>query len=580
MSFPTAVHAQAIEAWSQLFSGAPFTYSGRGLAVGTSGNVYVGGSSGDTSVQEALTVAYSSEGEALWTNYYAVSGSAMPRVASVAMDSAENVFVTGGYVLPPSSARCATLKYSQAGVPMWTNVYNVADKWGSDLAVDPDGNVCVLASSSASGAAIIKYSNAGAQLWAKTFSCKARAMAVDSDGNVYMTGDVDLPGIVTLKYSNTGTLLWTKYYNTGYISANIRAMALDHSGNVVVTGALNINNEETGLLIKYSSAGLPMWTNCVTGGAVAIDDSGNIYVADTSLGAGNSSLDYLTVKYSSAGVPVWTNRYDGPGSWYEEPKAITLDASGNVYVTGNALNLNTSLDARYSDVLTVAYSSGGALLWTKRFNGPANETDWAQAVAADASGNIYVRGFSQTGDSAAYYYDLATIKYVTPPIITRQPASCTNAVGTSASFIVEVAGSAPFSYQWRRGGTNLVDEGNISGVTTTNSLIANVQPADAAGYIVVVTNAYGSVTSIVAQLTVVVPPNPGRFTNLSYSPTMGFSFIFRDATVGQPYRIQRSPSAVAGSWTDWQSFNYNGPVGFLDFEATGAERRFYRAVSP
>jgi hypothetical protein len=172
------------------------------------------------------------------------------------------------------------------------------------------------------------------------------------------------------------------------------------------------------------------------------------------------------------------------------------------------------------------------------------------------------------------------VKYVTPAIIARPPGSQTNAVGTTASFTVEAAGNVPLSYQWRRQGTNLVDGPSISGVTTTNLLISNVQLVDAAGYSVVVTNAYGSVTSFVAQLTVTIPPSPGRLTNCSYSPVMGFSFIFRDGTVGQPYRIQTSTSLAAGGWVDWQSFTYSGPIGFMDVSATGAERRFYRAISP
>jgi hypothetical protein len=35
-----------------------------------------------------------------------------------------------------------------------------------------------------------------------------------------------------------------------------------------------------------------------------------------------------------------------------------------------------------------------------------------------------------------------------------------------------------------------------------------------------------------------------------------------------------------GSWTNWQSFTYTEPTGFMDVGATGAERRFYRAISP
>ena len=99
---------------------------------------------------------------------------------------------------------------------------------------------------------------------------------------------------------------------------------------------------------------------------------------------------------------------------------------------------------------------------------------------------------------------------------------------------------------------------------------------DATEYSVVVTNTYGSTTSSVAQLTVV---NRGRFTNLSYSPDTGFSFIFRDATVGRPYRIQVS-SSLTGGWLDWQTFNYLGPVGFSDLGALETTNRFYRAVSP
>jgi hypothetical protein len=176
--------------------------------------------------------------------------------------------------------------------------------------------------------------------------------------------------------------------------------------------------------------------------------------------------------------------------------------------------------------------------------------------------------------------DFVTVKYVVLPVIARQPLSCTNAVGATASFTVEAAGSLPINYQWRRQGTNLVNGPNLSGVMTTNLLIANVQLADAAGYTVVVTNAYGSVTSSVAQLTVTIPPSPGRFTRLAYSPDTGFSFIFRDATVGKPYRIQTSPSLAEGSWVDWMNFTYTEPTGFMDAGATGVEGRYYRAVSP
>jgi len=192
----------------------------------------------------------------------------------------------------------------------------------------------------------------------------------------------------------------------------------------------------------------------------------------------------------------------------------------------------------------------------------------------DGSNNVVVAG-SSTGSGGNA--DFTTIKYLCVPLpeITCQPLSRTDAVGTTATFFVTAREA--LHYQWCKDGTNLLDGPNLSGVTTTNLVITSVQLSDAGGYTVVVTNDYGSVTSSVAQLTVV---NPGRFSNQSYSPAMGFSFIFRDATVGRPYRIQRSSSMAEGSWLDWQSFTYTEPIYLTDMGATGAERRFYRAVSP
>lgn len=72
----------------------------------------------------------------------------------------------------------------------------------------------------------------------------------------------------------------------------------------------------------------------------------------------------------------------------------------------------------------------------------------------------------------------------------------------------------------------------------------------------------------------------GRFGSLAYSPATGFSCILSDATVGQPYRIQTSPSLVEGSWTDFTNFTYTGPIVINDPSAVGATDKFYRAVTP
>ena len=82
-------------------------------------------------------------------------------------------------------------------------------------------------------------------------------------------------------------------------------------------------------------------------------------------------------------------------------------------------------------------------------------------------------------------------------------------VGGTAAFSVTAAGTAPLSYQWNFGGTNIV------GATNTILTLTNVQLSQAGNYTVLVTNAYGSVLSSNAVLTVnsAAALRPGDFRN-------------------------------------------------------------------
>ena len=64
-------------------------------------------------------------------------------------------------------------------------------------------------------------------------------------------------------------------------------------------------------------------------------------------------------------------------------------------------------------------------------------------------------------------------------------------------------GSAPLNYQWLFNGTNLTDAGNIFGSATNTLIVTNALFSNAGSYWVLVSNAYGSVTSAVATLTIV-----------------------------------------------------------------------------
>ena len=101
---------------------------------------------------------------------------------------------------------------------------------------------------------------------------------------------------------------------------------------------------------------------------------------------------------------------------------------------------------------------------------------------------------------------VATLVISTPPTLTTQPATQTAIAGSSVTFTVGTDGSGPFIYQWRFNGLNLAEGGGTSGANTPTLTRANLQPAAAGSYSVLIGNAVGSVTSSNALLTVLVPP--------------------------------------------------------------------------
>jgi Beta-propeller repeat len=153
----------------------------------------------------------------------------------------------------------------------------------------------------------------------------------------------------------------------------------------------------------HAQGGVPLWTNrydAETGGAqpsaVVVDRSGNVFVTGTTgrTGIGNEGDDYTTIKYSNTGVPLWTNRYDGPVNGGDWPSGSAVDGNGNVFVTG--VSPVSSRLGTHDDYATIAYSSAGVALWTRRYNSGDGNGASASAIAVDSSGNVFVTGSSGT----------------------------------------------------------------------------------------------------------------------------------------------------------------------------------------
>jgi hypothetical protein len=401
-----------------------YTGSAWGVAVDASGNVFVAGYSvGSGGDWDYAMFAYSGAGVPLWTDSYGGRAAASDIANAVAVDASGNVFVTGYSYGTEGYEDYATIAYSGAGVPLWTNRYNGPGN-GSDIAiamaVNRSGNVFVTGSSVGRGGdpeidgayTTIAYSSAGLPLWTNRCNGSPSAIAVDGSGNVFVTGssgyyfeDLLIRDYATVAYSGVGVPLWTNRYNgpaNGPDKAT--AIAVDASGNIFVTGysySGEFFNYDC-VTIAYSGAGVPLWTNRygqALGSAVAVDGSGNVFVT------GSSGGDYATIAYSGAGVPLWTNRYDGPENGDDVAKALAVDANGNVFVTGSSSSAGYTGD---SDYVTIAYSGVGVPLWTNRYNGPGNWEDQPTVIAVDVSGNVFVTGNS-TGSGGSY--DYATIAY-------------------------------------------------------------------------------------------------------------------------------------------------------------------------
>jgi len=362
-----------------------------------------------------------------WVARYNNVGNSYDDARAIALDNQGNIYVAGASWSAAVNGDYATIKYDPAGNQLWVARYN-GDANGEDfvfaMTVDDSGCAYVtgysLGSSATFDYATIKYDPNGNQLWVARYDANdydtAGAIATDSSGNVYVTGSSYGSGTdsdyATIKYSPAGNQLWVARYNgpaNDYDGAS--AVAVDNSGNVYVTGVSQGSGSSWDYAtIKYGPAGNQLWVVRYNGPAnsydsacaLAVDNAGNVYVTGESIGIGTED-DYATIKYDTNGNQLWVARYNGPGNFYDDATAMALDNAGNVYVTGTSMCNGTIYD-----YATIKYSPDGSQLWLAYYNGPGNGNDKPYALAVDNLDNAYVTGFSHGSGTEE---DYATVKY-------------------------------------------------------------------------------------------------------------------------------------------------------------------------
>ena len=398
------------------------------LALDGSGNVYVAGSSDNSTNSDYATIKYSTSGAQLWIARYNGPANNYDGAQALAVDRLGNVYVTGTSISSAGDYDYATVKYSSSGTEQWSAPYNgPANHYdsGQELAVDGAGNVYVtgftVTTDNDWDYATVKYSISGQEQWSAIYKGLANGydqvhdLAVDGSGDVYVTGSSQGSDgnndYATVKYSTNGVEAWVARYNSaaGFFD-NAQALALDGLGNVYVTGVAQGSGNSDYTTIKYSAnSGAQLWlaryeplNSSDAAQAVVVDGSGNVYVTGNSYYGYNNS-DFATVKYSPNGQEQWSARYNAPKPGKSQAMDLAVDEAGNTYVTGSSIGREGT-----DDYATIKYSPSGAQLWVARYNGAANATDFAYSIAVDRAGNVYVTGFSDVSTGGRSY---VTIKY-------------------------------------------------------------------------------------------------------------------------------------------------------------------------
>ena len=314
-------------------SGQADTAYGEGVAVDGSGNVYFGGyfsgtididpsstttavtvTGSNTAKYDAFLVKLDSSGNTVWTRHW--GGDNYDYLYDLDVDPSGNVVAVGEH----------------NNVAGDVNYHPIAGGCTSSC-----GETLVAAHGGFDGF-ISKIGSDGTLAWAgfvgSVFTDKMRGVATDSSGNIYATGfyhawpsgtmdydpgsgsSITLPksssayDAYVIKVGSDGNGVWAKAFETTSNNSNGNrdggAVAVDGSGNVHVTGWVDAND--------------------------TVDfDPGSGTTAFTA----DNSVDVFGVKLDSSGNLVWARQFETEGTFQGEGHGVAVDGSGNVYIAGS-----------------------------------------------------------------------------------------------------------------------------------------------------------------------------------------------------------------------------------------------------
>ena len=349
-----------------------------------------------------------------------LGGSGYDYAEGVAVDSANNIYVTG---------------YTGS-----TNFPTTAGTYLSSLSLNTNSGYYSTFVTKITSSGAMAYST---YVGTTNTSDKAWAIAVDSSGNAYVTGETYNPGsgitfpvvngfTVTggsggfvFKLNSTGSdLLYSTQLRSGSSAigygiavegstAYVTGMAVadnmfplwptagTYSTLVGATGGayqafmMKIDTSLTGIAsLKYATR-LGGSSGEYYAYAAAVDGSGNAYMAGETT-SGYASRQVLATKFNTSGSVVYSYAFGGSGDSYGY--GITVDSTGNAYLTGKTSSTNFPVTAgSYQtasgggiDAFVVKLDTAGSMLYSTYLGGSSD--DIGHGIALDSSGHIYVAG--------------------------------------------------------------------------------------------------------------------------------------------------------------------------------------------
>jgi uncharacterized repeat protein (TIGR01451 family) len=492
------------------FLGGSSSDAANAIAVDSSGAAYVAGftasfdlpavnpeQSANAGGNDAFVAKLSASGSSLVYCTY-LGGRGDDRAFGIAVDSSGAAYVTGytqSSNFPLRNALQATLAGSQNAfiaklTPTGNNLAystflggNASDA-GNAIAVDSSGNAYVAGDTNSTNfpttnsyqktyhggqdAFIVKLNTAGASLTYSTYlgggnTDHAAAIAIDSTGTAYVTGSTtstDFPvlnafqsttgggqdAFVTRLNATGSALLFSTYLggsagSTGYVESG-QGIAVDSSGNAYITGVT-------------PSANFPL-----------------LNPVQSSL---NGANDAFVTKLTPTGALSFSTYLGGSGM--DCANAIAIDSSANIYLAGYTYSTDFPVAASVqanlggvgtSDAFVAKLTPGGSSIAFATYLG-GNDSDTATGVAIDASGNMYVAGWTLSSNFPtlnAYQSQNAGNygAFVTKYAFTIAPANVSVSPGSGGG----PSGSFTFTYSDGNGATDITIAGALFGASSTS----------------------------------------------------------------------------------------------------------------